>query len=86
MALQLKRSLTSEIEPGYVLLSGQIGIEMPTSKNTWTNSFKFKIGDGQTAWQYLPYAGISDNTQIGSLVFRYSRDDEVLNIAVEKIM
>lgn len=55
MSIQLKRGLTSEINSNYVLKQGQIGIEMPQSRNSSSNPFKLKVGDGYTIWSNLPY-------------------------------
>lgn len=58
MGIQLKRSKTADLEDSYVLQQGQIGIEMPEDRNTATNSFKLKIGDGLSTWAEIPYFGI----------------------------
>lgn len=67
MAIQLKRSLTPEIDQAYVLLPGQVGIEMPTAQNTSSQPFKVKIGDGSTSWSALPYFG--DNLRVDTSSF-----------------
>lgn len=55
LSIQLKRSLTSDIDSAYILLSGQIGIDMPSELNSSSNPFKFKIGDGKSTWNQLPF-------------------------------
>lgn len=59
MAIQLKRSLTTNINPDYVLAQGQLGVEMPAATNTAGSQFKMKIGDGSTKWSDLPYDAVS---------------------------
>lgn len=81
MAIQLKRSLTTNISSTYVLQQGQIGIEMPASKNTQTNPFKFKIGDGSTQWKDLPYAGLSSQNTIGTIQINYDSANDCLVIS-----
>lgn len=74
MAIQLKRSLTSEIDAAYVLLQGQVGIEMPETVNSEAKPFKVKIGDGTSPWSTLPYlcgTAVSGGGVIGSIPTQY---------------
>lgn len=73
MAIKLKRSLTADINPAYVLEQGQVGIEMPEALNTADKSFKIKIGDGTTPWSNLPYFGgtVIGGGVIGSIPTQY---------------
>lgn len=68
MAIQLKRSLSSQLDPSYVLAQGQIGIEMPGATNTESAPFKAKIGDGNSIWSSLPYFGASTEVDLSSVV------------------
>lgn len=61
MAIQLKRSLSANLNQNYVLAQGQIGIEMPNTVNSISQPFKMKIGDGSAAWKDLPYQGDTSN-------------------------
>lgn len=60
MAIQLKRSLTANLDVNYVLADGQVGIEKPSAINSSASPFKMKIGDGSSAWKSLPYLGSVD--------------------------
>lgn len=49
-----------------ILLDGELGIEVDTDK--------FKIGDGVTAWNSLPYGGIKGDTgEIGRSIVSVAR-------------
>lgn len=68
MAIQLKRSVSSQIDPNYVLAQGQVGIEMPGASNTADAPFRLKIGDGTSIWASLPYFGESAEVDLSSVV------------------
>lgn len=68
MAIQLKRSLSSNIDQNYLLAQGQLGIEMPATTNSSATPFKMKIGDGVTAWKDLPYHGDAKEVDVSGLV------------------
>lgn len=64
MSIQLKRSLTSNLNTNHILKQGQLGIEMPSSTNSASNPFKMKIGDGTSTYSSLPYFGSSSSNYI----------------------
>lgn len=68
MAIQLKRSLTSQIDQNYILAQGQVGIEMQGAANTAASPFRMKLGDGASLWKELPYFGESAEVDLSSVV------------------
>ena len=49
--LQLRRDLSENwLSRRVILADGEIGLE--------TDTYQFKIGDGETEWKHLPYAGL----------------------------
>lgn len=58
--LQLRRGLAATwTERNPVLLAGELGLELDTNQ--------FKIGNGETAWNALPYYAASASVNLDSL-------------------
>ena len=57
-----KASVMSSTKKGIVLKNGELFIEIPDNV-TDNNQYKFKVGDGSTTYENLPYA-VSSTTSV----------------------